>query len=89
MAAAFHAAQRIHHPLNAPLDDIFPEMAKLKPRWPTPAVKLSNYVYAPQKQEYLEDKYIPQRGDDDLIILNIYWYTFLEPVIYSHTANRF
>jgi hypothetical protein len=59
----------------------------LKPRWPTPAVKLSNYVHAAQKQDYQDDKYRPQRGDDDLIILNIYWYTSLESVIYSHTAS--
>jgi hypothetical protein len=89
MAAAFHADQRIHHPLNAPLDDIFPDLAKLKPRWPTPAAKLSNYVHAVQKYDYQRDKHIAKRGDDDLIILNIYWFKYLQLVINSHSANRF
>ena len=89
MAAAFKEEDRTHYPLVSPLEDFHPHLAHRKPRWPTSAYKLYGFTNkGPLRPDYTHGRHRSQRGDDDLIILNLYRYVTIELNAY-HEFNHF
>lgn len=73
MAAAFRPQDRIHYPLRAPLEEINPTLSHLKARWPISSHKLLSFTTQnPQKPDYSYGRHKPSRGDEDLVVLNLY-----------------
>lgn len=73
MAAAFSPENRIHKPLTSPLEDLHPHLSHLKTRWPVAAHKLAEFTTkSPKRADYSHGRHLSERGDDDLIILNVY-----------------
>jgi len=72
MAAAFHAVDRTHPPLTAPLEDLHPSMSHKKVYWPTSAPKLREFTNEARGTDYSYGRHLSHVGDGDLIVLNIY-----------------